>query len=92
MPDSDLVERLSQHKTFGSAPRAELEWLVRHGTLRHYSEGQVLSAKGSQVEGMFVVMTGQIAIYVDRGAGRNKVMEWNAGDVTGRLPDSRVGT
>ena len=41
-------------------------------------------------KGLFVVLTGHIAIFVDRGAGRHKVMEWRAGDVTGVLPYSRL--
>ena len=36
------------------------------------------------------MLTGHIAIFVDRGAGRHKVMEWRAGDVTGMLPYSRM--
>ena len=50
----------------------------------------MLSAKGVPVTGLFVVLTGHIAIFVDRGAGRHKVMEWRAGDVTGMLPYSRL--
>ena len=50
----------------------------------------MLSAKGVPVAGLFVVLTGHIAIFVDRGAGRHKVMEWRAGDVTGMLPYSRL--
>ena len=50
----------------------------------------MLTAKGAPVEGLFVVLTGHIAISVDRGAGRHKVMEWRAGDVTGLLPYSRL--
>jgi signal transduction histidine kinase len=36
------------------------------------------------------MLSGHVAIFVDRGAGRNKVMEWRAGDVTGVLPYSRL--
>jgi hypothetical protein len=32
-----------------------------------------------------------LTIYVDRGAGRHKVMEWRGGDITGLLPYSRAG-
>ena len=42
------------------------------------------------VEGLFVLLSGRIAIYVDRGSGTHKVMEWRAGDVTGMLPYSRM--
>jgi signal transduction histidine kinase len=90
MSVTDLVDRLAEHKTVGAAPREELAWLVSHGSLRHLSEGEVLSAKGVSVAGLFVVLTGHIVIFVDRGAGRNKVMEWRAGDVAGILPYSRL--
>jgi len=87
---TDLVDRLARHKTLGAAPREELAWLVSHGSLRHLNEGEVLSAKGAPVEGLFVVLTGHLAIFVDRGAGRHKVIEWRAGDVAGLLPYSRL--
>jgi signal transduction histidine kinase len=87
---TDLVDRLAEHKTVGAAPREELAWLVSHGSLRHLSEGEVLSAKGAPVTGLFVVLTGHIAVFVDRGAGRQKVIEWRAGDVAGVLPYSRL--
>ena len=92
MAPTDLVDRLAAHKTVGTAPREELAWLVSHGSLRHLDEGEVLTAKGAPVAGLFVVLTGQVAIFIDRGAGLNKVMEWKAGDVTGILPYSRVVT
>ena len=87
---TDLLDRLAAHKTLGAAPREELAWLASHGSLRHLDEGEVLSAKGVPVTGLFVVLTGHIAIFVDRGAGRHKVMEWRAGDVAGMLPYSRL--
>jgi signal transduction histidine kinase len=87
---TDLIERLAAHKTLGGAPREELAWLVSHGTLRHLAPGDVLSAKGVPVAGIFIFLTGHVAIFLDRGAGRNKVMEWRGGDVGGILPYSRM--
>lgn len=92
MTTTDLVDRLAAHKSVGAAPRTELEWLASHGTLRRIDEGQVLSPQGVAVTSFFVVLQGHIAIFVDRGAGRNKIMEWRAGDVTGLLPYSRMTT
>jgi signal transduction histidine kinase len=86
----DLVDRLAAHRTLGSVPREELQWLASHGTLRHLETGGVLTPKNSRVESLFVVLTGRIAIFVDRGAGRHKMMEWREGDVTGVLPYSRL--
>jgi len=90
MTEADLVDRLAAHKTIGKAPREELAWLASHGSLRHLDAGGVLTAKGVTVEGLFVVLSGCIVIFVDRGAGPRKVMEWRAGDVTGLLPYSRL--
>jgi signal transduction histidine kinase len=87
---TDLVDRLAEHKTLGAAPREELAWLASRGTLRRLDEGDVMSAKGVPVEGFFVILTGRVAIFIDRGAGRHKVMEWPAGDVSGVLPYSRL--
>ena len=86
----DLVDRLEGHKTLGAAPREELEWLAAHGFVRQLEAGEVLSSKDKPVEGMFVVLSGRIAIYVDRGKGLHKMMEWREGDVTGVLPYSRM--
>ncbi len=86
----DIVDRLAAHRTVGKAAREELTWLASHGTLRDIDAGEVLTAKNTSVEGMFIVLSGRIAIFVDRGAGLHKTMEWQAGDVTGLLPYSRL--
>jgi signal transduction histidine kinase len=87
---TNLVDRLAEHRTLGSAPREELAWLASHGFLRQMQSGQVLTAKGTPPEGLFVVLSGSFSMSVDRGAGPRKVMEWRAGEVMGALPYSRV--
>lgn len=90
MTATDLVDRLAAHRTLGSVPREELAWLAAHGSLRQLSPGDVLTAKGAASEGLFIVLSGHIAISVDRGAGPRTIMDWRAGDVTGVLPYSRM--
>jgi signal transduction histidine kinase len=87
-----LVDRLAAHRTLGSAPRHELEWIAAHGTVRHYSPGELLAQQGEVPTIMVIVLSGHGAVYIDRGAGRKKFMEWQAGDVTGVLPYSRLST
>lgn len=74
----------------GSVPRAELEWLAANGVLRQLATGDVLSWKGKPIDGLHVVLGGQVAIYIDRGAGLRRETDWHAGDVTGMLPYSRI--
>ena len=90
MKERDLVDRLAEHRTLGAAPRAELEWLAAHGHIRRLNTGEVLSVKGVPVEALYIILRGRLALFVDRGAGLNKVIEWREGDVGGLLPYSRL--
>src|SRR5262245_35506097 len=42
------------------------------------------------IPSLYVLLTGHVAIRVDRGSGRLQVIEWYGGDVTGFLPYSRL--
>lgn len=88
----DLIDRLAEHRTLGAAPQSELEWLVAHGSIRTLNAGDVLSRKGHPVEGLYIVLSGHLALFADRGAGPTKIIEWRGGDVTGMLPYSRMVT
>jgi signal transduction histidine kinase len=90
MTTTDLLDRLAAHRTLSPAPRQELAWLVAHGSLLEMQSGDVLTAAGAKPMGLIVVLSGRIAIFVDRGGGLHKMMEWGEGDVTGTLPYSRM--
>jgi len=90
MTPPDLVERLAAHRTLGAAPREELAWLASHGSFRNVNPGEVVAQKGQSVEELWVVLSGRLAIFVDRGTGVQKMVEWRPGDVTGLLPYSRL--
>ena len=92
MTEDDLVERLTHHRTLGGVPRGELEWLAAHAELRRLNVGDPVVHKGGPIEYLWVVLTGRVAIFMDRGAGLQKAMEWRSGDVSGILPYSRMAT
>jgi signal transduction histidine kinase len=92
MPQDDLIERLAAHRLIGSAPRPELEWVAAHGRLRRLERGDILSSPtAGAVEGLYILLTGHIVVYRDRINGREKMIEWHGGEVTGMLPYSRLG-
>ena len=64
--------------------------MAAHGFVRHFEVGELVVASDMPVEGLYIVLSGHFAIYVDRGDGRHKVMEWRGGDVSGLLPYSRM--
>ncbi len=88
----ELIDRLAEHKALGAAPQTELEWLATHGSIRKLNIDDLLSMKGRPVEALYIVLSGRLALFVDRGAGPNKFVEWRAGEITGMLPYSRMVT
>jgi len=86
----DIIDQLAEHKTLSAVPRTELEWLAAHGSTRKLDTGEVLSPKGRQVEALYIILSGRLALFVDRGSGPHKIIEWSAGDVAGMLPYSRL--
>jgi signal transduction histidine kinase len=86
----DLIDRLAEHRTLSAASRTELEWLAAHGSIRNLNTGEALSRKDRPVEGLFLILSGRLAVFVDRADGPNKFIEWREGDVTGVLPYSRM--
>lgn len=93
-PPPDILDRLKAHRTLGSAPPAELEWLAANGVLRVFDAGEYIAHTGDTLDktnlGLEIVLKGRFAIHVDRGAGPRRVLEWQAGDVSGLLPFSRM--
>lgn len=92
MTTEELVERLASHRTIGKAPREELRWIAEHGTLRHFEPGEVLVRQTDVVDGLYILLSGRISIFLPRGPRQRKTMEWHGGDVTGILPYSRMIT
>jgi CRP-like cAMP-binding protein len=86
----DLIDRLAEHRTLSAASRTELEWLAAHGSIRNLNTGDALSTKGHLVEGLFIILSGRLAVFVDRADRPSKFIEWREGDVTSVLPYSRM--
>ena len=89
-PDGDLIARLAAHRAIGNVPRAELEWLVAHGTLERYETGDMIARKGQPVEALYIILKGHVAHLLDQGGSWRKAMDWRDGDATGMLPYSRL--
>ncbi|MBK9062533.1 MAG: hypothetical protein IPL89_04985 [Acidobacteria bacterium] len=88
--ESSIQDRLSAHRLLASAPPDQLAWLAARGHLVRLETGGLLATKGSQVMGLYIILSGHLTIHIDRGAGPHKAMEWRAGDVSGVLPYSRL--
>ena len=88
--EASIQDRLSKHRLLAEAPPDQIAWLAAHGRLIQFEPGAVVSQKGKPVLGLYILLSGHMTIFVNRGAGPQKVMEWRAGDVGGYLPYSRL--
>jgi signal transduction histidine kinase len=87
---SALLARLREHRTLKGAPEPELEWIVAHGRLQSFGVGEAVLPPDLRIDELLLVLSGQFAMYIDRGAGPRRTEERRAGDVTGLLPYSRL--
>ena len=90
MAEPAVVERLAGLKILKNVPRSELEWLVAHGKIEEYEAGKVFRPHDRELPGLTILLTGSVAIHIDRMGVQRRVMQWHAGDMTGALPYSRM--
>jgi len=90
MADPELVERLANVKLLKNIPRAELEWLADHGRVERWEAGKVFRPHDVPIPGLALVLSGSLAIHVERMGVHRRVMQWHDGDLTGALPYSRM--
>jgi signal transduction histidine kinase len=88
--ETSIHDRLSKHRLLAGAPPDQIAWLAARGRLLRFEPGDVVSQKGQPVRGLYVLLSGHMTIFINRGAGPQKVMEWRTGDVGGYLPYSRL--
>ena len=90
MDPSDLATRLAALPTLSEVPADELDWLARHGEYVRVGVGVTIAVKGVRIELLWIILSGHMSVYRQTPAGRRRVMSWGPGDVTGRLPYSRM--
>ena len=84
-----MMERLRAMPELQEVPNEELEWLATRGRLAVFEPG-VMYAPGDEARDLIIIFSGHIAVRLDRGLGPRKVAEWTDGQITGRLPFSRM--
>jgi signal transduction histidine kinase len=82
--------RLLAHRELHELPEPELDWIIAHAQAVALPVGSDSFPRGSEIEELLILLEGQVTIYVDRGAGSRRTMDWRAGDVLGMLPFSRM--
>lgn len=73
-------------------PERELQWILDHGTLESYKEGDFLFKKGDPANHLYILMKGGLLFYIEQNGQRRDVGEATEGTITGLLPYSRLTT
>jgi signal transduction histidine kinase len=83
-----LIDRLASLSNLARIPRKELSWLVEHGHFAVYEVGTLIGPKGKRISKLWIILSGKIAIRVDRGAGPRLVAEKEFVDVEPGIRDT----
>lgn len=74
---------------FAELPENQIEWFLSHSEELHLHPGDAYIVQGAPADAMFVLLEGQVHARGELG-GQSIVFTFEAGDVGGRLPFSRM--
>jgi signal transduction histidine kinase len=87
----DLLAELQQIEHFHHVPAEQLAWLLAHAEPASLAEGELLFGKGDPIDHAYVFLAGRVHFYVVQEGQRSDLLVAGAGQITGRLPYSRMG-
>jgi signal transduction histidine kinase len=76
---------------FADLPQDQIEWFTSQGQSLRFKAGDILIAAGDPADSMYVLLEGQLQARGEFG-GETIIINVDAGQVTGRLPYSRMKT
>ena len=80
---------LLQVPAFAELPEVQIEWFLNHSEEIHVHPGDAYIVQGAPADAMFVLLQGQVHARGELG-GQSIVFTFEAGEVGGRLPFSRM--
>ena len=85
------ISELQRIPVFVDLPEDQLEWFIGQAEELNFKAGATLIAPGEPADAMFVLVEGELQARGDIG-GETVIITVEAGQVTGRLPFSRMKT
>jgi signal transduction histidine kinase len=85
------ISELQRIPVFADLPQDQIEWFIGEAEELHFKPGDMLITPGEPADAMFVLVEGQLQARGDIG-GETMIIMVEAGQVTGRLPFSRMKT
>jgi signal transduction histidine kinase len=85
-----IVQYLKQHPQFDQVPEEDLRWLAEHSELCVYQPDEVIAKPGDEITEMLIVLEGNIRVQLKRGNHFTPIASFVTGDISGKLPFSRM--
>ncbi|MEL6925922.1 MAG: ATP-binding protein, partial [Bacteroidota bacterium] len=87
---TDLPQLLQQIDSFNDIPISSLQWLIDQSNYVLYDVGEKIFSPGVAVDTMKVIIKGTYEVRFGPDRGSKVVGQYNAGQITGVLPFSRM--
>ena len=84
------VQKLHSFPQFENVPLDQLDWLVENSRICTYMTDERIMEPGTEVDKMFIILDGRIRIQLPRGSSFTSIGDFVTGDISGRLPFSRM--
>jgi signal transduction histidine kinase len=78
-------------RVFADLADDDLRWLVDHAELRIFEPDELLFDEGDVVDSMVALLEGKILVRKEQGQDAGNVVVQRAGDISAKLPHSRMG-
>jgi signal transduction histidine kinase len=86
---ADTLDRLRRFPTFEGLPDEQITWFLSQSEELHLNAGDFYTRQGDPADRMTVILEGELEARGELG-GESIVIPMKAGDVTGKLPFSRM--
>ncbi|MBS1555594.1 MAG: GHKL domain-containing protein [Bacteroidetes bacterium] len=86
-PLLDLLKDIPELK---GVPDAQLQWLAEKGSVRAYTDGEKVFSKGDKIDSLRILLEGEMNFFVEQAGNLRNVGTVEKGEITGKLPFSRM--
>lgn len=87
-----IVQSLQQFSQFEEVPKEQLKWLAEHSELCTYQPDELLVKPGDEIRDMLIILDGEVRAQLKRGNQFMPLGTFGTGDISGKLPFSRMQT
>ncbi len=85
-----IVSQLKELEPFGEVPDEQLGWLVENSEYLEFEVGENIVKPGDDTTRMLIILEGVISIRLKRGNQFQNIGNFEKGDISGKLPFSRM--